>query len=90
MDGFWDSHGSFKLTLLLLSLSQQMVIRVMPNEIPVNIKAVSLSSHSTNTTPSNKATNRSCYYYQYIFFPPLTKGHLSNVVTVSWQIGWPY
>ncbi len=21
---------------------------------------------------------------------PLTKGHLSNVATISWQIGWPY
>ncbi len=21
---------------------------------------------------------------------PLTKGHLSNMTTISWQIGWPY
>ncbi len=25
----------------------------------------------------------------YLLFP-LTKGHLSNLATVSWQIGWPY
>ncbi len=21
---------------------------------------------------------------------PIAKGHLSNVATISWQIGWPY
>ncbi len=30
-----------------------------------------------------------CYHYQCISLP-LTKGHLSNVVTISWQIRWPY
>ncbi len=31
------------------------------------------------------------YYYEYIScLFPLTKGHLSNVAIISWQIGWPY
>ncbi len=52
----------------------------------------SLSGHSQQRLPSliYKAINLFRYYYQRIYFSPLTGGHLSNVVTVSWQIGWPH
>ena len=46
---------------------------------------------STEATLSNKATNLWRYYKQQcILLLPLTKGHLSNVATISCQIGWPY
>ncbi len=47
----------------------------------------SLSGHSTEATLSNMAINLLVSMYLLL---PLATGHLSNVTTVSWQIGWPY
>ena len=45
---------------------------------------------STEATLSNVATNFwGCYLWIHLLFP-LAKGHLSNMATISWQIGWPY
>ncbi len=49
-----------------------------------------LSDHSREATVSNEAINICRYYYHMYLLVPLTKGHLSNVATIFWQIGWPY
>ncbi len=44
---------------------------------------------STEATLSNVAANFWHCYCECIHFS-LAKGHLSNVATICWQIGWPY
>ncbi len=41
-------------------------------------------------TLSNKAINLYSHYYTMYSLLPLTKGHLPNVATISWQIMLPY
>ena len=60
---------------------------------------VPLSGHSQRkreATVSNLSANKAinllllAYYYKMYLLLPLAKGHLSNVATISCQIGWPY
>ncbi len=64
------------------------------NKLPILIKWKMIKTTvvrlSREATLSNKAINLCHYYYQMYLLLPLTKGHLSNVATISWQIGWHY
>ena len=74
--------------------SQKSKLKLIPANINEFTVGNSLSGHTQQgpplliRPPKFSATTINIFT---LFSPlPVTKGHLSNVATVSWQVAWPY
>ena len=73
---FWDIPG----VILLNSVRVNITIQLSLSKWPLSTEATPLMWPQINAVTTVKGNSSHA----------LTKGHLSNVATISWQRGWPY